>query len=154
MSKVFIKGYTRSDGVVVESHWREVKKKIQNEEQPALLFKIAFWIEQQCKLLVTNLGIIDTGFYRNSMYVSGVGKSTYSKTDSAGKHTNKAGKAVRRDKAPERNPDNPDSIVVGFAAAYAYWLEQKHPVLLKVLNRAKAKFGGRGVNFDVKDPLQ
>lgn len=127
--------------VLTELHSDKVKRQISENELRKMLVKAAFSVEARTKINITDNGQIDTGFMRNSVYVSGL-HDTYSRTDQDGEYKNKAGETVKRFKAPRREPSAEGNLVVGVAAVYAYYQEQRKPFLMPALEEVQREFGG------------
>lgn len=111
-------------------NWNSSRVKIAIKEPTRkLLLAHGFQVEAQTKVNITNNGQIDTGFMRNSTYVSGAGESTYGRTDPTGTYTSeKTGNAVKRAIAPERQGDA-DTVFVVVGADYAIHNEVRQSFL-------------------------
>ena len=149
-----------SKGVRIVPHWESCKRGIQNKSEKHVLMTILFFIEQQAKIKLTDIPRIDTGFLRASGYLMGLGTATFSRTWSDGQYKgkspatgkNKDKKLRKRERA--QNPQQPkgkNAIVLGFAAAYAFWIEQETPFLMPSILRAKEKYGDNA-RIEVREP--
>lgn len=100
-----------------------------------LLLAVAFQIEGQAKVNITNNGQVDTGFMRNSVYTTGAEQSNYVQANQSGQYTSqKSGADVDRSLAPELNPSNDDVYVV-VGADYAIDQETKNSFLYLALEQ-------------------
>lgn len=139
-------------GVRIKSHYPEAKKAIQKKLVPRMLATVLLYIEQQAKLILTDNGRVDTGFLRNSAYLMGLGLDNGERLPESGKFpTKKKPGHGHRVRAQPQTPSEPsNSVVLGFAAAYAFWIEQKCAFVMKALQRAKDKYGGHA-KIEVKE---
>lgn len=114
-------------GETVKAHTKQNGKKA--------LLALAFQIEAQAKINITNNGQIDTGFMRNSVYVSGAGESSYGNTDPSGLYpSRKSGTDEDRELGPELTPPNEDVYVV-VGAGYAIHQENRQSFLYEALEQ-------------------
>lgn len=119
-----------------------VKAQTKQDGKKALL-ALAFQIEGQAKINITNNGQVDTGFMRNSVYVSGGGASSYGNTDASGLYPSpKTGEDENRELGPELTPPADDVYVV-VGAAYAIYQETQQSFLYQALEQVA------GSNADV-----
>lgn len=99
------------------------------------LLAIAHQIEGQTKVNITDNGQVETGFLRNSVYVTGLGESSYGQANQSGEYTSqKSGDVVERELAPEiSNDDKSVAIVAG--ANYAIYQEMEDSFLFRALEQ-------------------
>ena len=111
-----------------------VKAQVKRDGKKALL-AVAFQVEGQAKVNVTENGQVDTGFMRNSIYTTGVGESSYTKANQSGEYDSpKSGQAESRELAPELNPSGDDVYVV-VGAGYAIHQELQNSFLFRALEQ-------------------
>lgn len=109
-----------------------------------LLLAYGFQVEANAKVNITDNDQIDTGFMRNSVYVTGAGESTYNNADASGTYTGKAGDTVQRNIAPEETPGR-DSVYVTVGAEYAIYQEMQESFLYKALEQTVGVVPGASI---------
>lgn len=103
------------------------------------LLAYGFQVEAQAKVNVTDNGQVDTGFMRNSIYVSGAGESSYGRTDPSGNYdSSKEGGSVKRELAPEMS-NSGDTVYVVVGAEYAIYNETRRSFLYRALEQVVGK---------------
>lgn len=118
----------------VNWYGERVRAQTKQDGKKALL-ALAFQIEGQAKINITNNGQVDTGFMRNSVYVSGAGESSYGNTDPSGLYPSpKSGDDENRELGPELTPAEGDVYVV-VGAAYAIYQETRESFLYTALEQ-------------------
>jgi len=88
---------------------------------------VALQIEAQTKVNIQKNGQIDTGFMLNSTYVVTKNSSTYK--SASGSFTNREGKTVQRQIAPQQTLPGNAKAAVSVGADYAIYQEVKKPFL-------------------------
>lgn len=136
----------KGGNVRVLNHWRDVKTEIEGKNGRDVLMAVGAKIAQEFSTIVEDEDIVDTGFYRDSVYINGLGNTSFNYTRPTGRyfgynHTQKYQKRVRASKIPVRT--NKNAIIVGVAASYAHYLEMKRgQSLLGALLAAQKHYGG------------
>lgn len=120
--------------MTVNWYANNVKADVRDRSRKAKL-KVAFQIEGQAKINITENGQVDTGFMRNTVYVTGSGQSNYGNAASSGEYTSaKQGDSVPREIAPEVNATGDDVYVV-VGANYAIYQEGGNSFLYRALEQ-------------------
>lgn len=112
----------------------EVKRLILNQAMPEMIAAAALLVEGQTKVNINQNGQVDTGFMVNSVYAVGPGVNTYGPAAVPGKLAN--GAAV----------PTPAGAVVGVAAEYAIYQEERLPFLYPALETVAGRMGGQIVS--------
>lgn len=126
----------KTGNIRVINHWLDVETEIRGKQGRDCLMSVGRKIAEGFSEHVNDEDIIDTGFYLDSVYLNGLGMSSFPNTRPTGNyfghnHTKRMQRRVRASKIPIRKAK--DAIIVGVAASYANFLEQK---------RGQALFGG------------
>lgn len=117
-------------------NWYEndVRVEVERSTRQALL-AIAFQIEAQAKVNITDNAQVDTGFLRNSIYVTGLGESSYGEANQSGQYTSpKTGENVDRTLSPELTADR-ESVSIVAGANYAIYQEMANSYLFRALEQ-------------------
>lgn len=120
--------------MTVKWYGDEVKRLILNQAMPEMIAAAALLVEGQTKVNINQNGQVDTGFMVNSVYAVGPGVNTYGPAAIAGKLAN--GAAV----------PTPAGAVVGVAAEYAIYQEERLPFLYPALETVAGRMGGQIVS--------
>lgn len=142
--------------VRIVNHWRDISAEVENKQGKDLLIAMCAFIAREFSSIVEREDIVDTGFYRDSVYINGQGITSYEYTRKSGTYYgyNHTQTYWDRERAPRVTPSNRKrGMVVGVAAAYAYWLElSRGQSLTEALYAAKQKYGGTlRLTIDKKD---
>lgn len=108
----------------------------------ASLFAAGLQIVAEAQVNITNNGQVDTGFLRLTGYVSGPDDSTYNEISDDGRYRDREGNTVYRYTGPEREPEEDNEVVVGFAAEYALFQELDLPFLFPALESVARQMKG------------
>jgi hypothetical protein len=105
-----------------------------------LLVEVAHRVEEHTKINITNNNQVDTGFMRNSVYVSAPNESNYNtaKSEAAGRNPNAT-------MGPEATPPNENTVVVAVGAEYAVFQEIQNSFLLLAVEQTAGEGIGREV---------
>lgn len=133
-------------GVKIINHWREVQTRIEGKEGREVLVGVAAKIAQTFSEFVEHEDIVDTGFYRDSVYINGQGATSYPYTRKSGVYYgyNHSKTMQERTRSNRVTPSRRKSgIVVGVAANYSHLLELiRGGQLMGALNSTKEHYGG------------
>jgi hypothetical protein len=108
-----------------------------------VLDRVAFSIEAQAKVNITDNAQVDTGFMRNSVYTVSAQRNTFASVDATGNYqSRKTGRTVQRAATPNP-PDPPEGgAIVGVAAEYAIWQELQQAFLWPAVESVATNFDG------------
>lgn len=101
------------------------------------LISIAHAIEGQAKVNIRqqpvsgHIGLIDTGFYVNSVYANSRQGGSYGETDPSGTYRSRDGAPVERLIAPRRDVPRDVAALVAIGAVYAIHLEETYSPLYR-----------------------
>jgi hypothetical protein len=131
-------------------NWYGERVRVQvNDAAMESLAAIAHAIEGQAKVNIReqpvsdHIGLIDTGFYVNSVYVvTQTGDDTYGQTDPSGTYRDREGQAVERTIAPRAGLPPGVGALVAIGAAYAIWLEEEFSPLFRAAESVAQRAGG------------
>lgn len=133
---------------VVEVNWYEERVLLEVDRAvKQSLAQIAAQIEQETKINIReqpvgdHTGLIDTGFYINSVYFVTEDDSTYDQTDPSGVYTDREGNQVERYIAPEADLGDAAALVA-IGAEYAVYLEMKYSPLFRAVESVAGKING------------
>lgn len=112
-----------------------------------LVEKLAYQIEAATKQNIVgtpsagHTGLIDTGFYLNSVYVVTPKGDSYGQTDKSGSYKNREGKEVERQMAGKMGLPSDAAAVVVIGAEYAIYLETDHAPLYRAAEQVIGSAG-------------
>ena len=112
-----------------------------------LVEKLAYAVESQTKLNINqtpsagHTGLIDTGFYLNSVYVVTPKGDSYGQTDDSGSYKNREGQMVERRIAGKMGLPSDAAAVVVVGAEYAIYLEIDHAPLYRAAEQVIGSAG-------------
>ncbi len=112
-----------------------------------LIEAIAYAIEAQTKVNINqtpsagHTGLIDTGFYLNSVYVVTPRGDSYGQTDDSGSYKNREGQMVERRIAGKMDMPSDAAAVVVIGAEYAIYLEIDHAPLYRAAEQVIGSAG-------------
>lgn len=112
----------------------EVKRLLLDRAMPEMITAAALMVEGQAKVNINVNGQIDTGFMINSVYANGPGVASYAPTAVPGKMANQ----------PAEPPKG--GAVVGVAAEYAIFQEERNSFLYPALETVAGRMGGKIVS--------
>lgn len=116
-------------------NWYSQRVKVQIDKQVTkpVLDALAFQIEAQTKVNITDNGQVDTGFMRNSTYVVTPLRNTHGQTAESGTYPSpKTGQSVQRNAVAAASPPEGGAIVA-VAAEYAVYQETKNSFLWRAV---------------------
>ena len=100
------------------------------------LIAIGYRIEEQTKINITDNQQVDTGFMRNSVYVSAPKEDSFSQTWDTGEYkSDKTGYMAFRAAWDKIDPPDKRTVVVVVGAEYAVFLELQNSFLLKAVEQ-------------------
>lgn len=147
---------SRTGNLRVINHWTDVKTQLQAGPARDVLLAVGAKIAQEFDAEVQREDVIDTGFYQHSVYVNGLGVSSYPNTWKNGtyfgfNHTKRDWRRRKEPRIPARVAK--DMIIVGVAADYAALLEKnRNASLFKALMATKDFYDGSiRIRIDRKD---
>lgn len=78
---------------------------------------------------------VDTGFLRASGYINSVRNNTFDRTWESGQYMSTKGRGVQKRERVEvpQYTNSPDGVVAGWAAIYAWFVEDKQPFMYTAL---------------------
>lgn len=102
------------------------------------LVAIGHQIEAHAKANLPGPSQVDTGFMRNSIYVSAPNEDSFGETWSTGLYkSKKTGQMVRRTRGQKIAPPNQETVVVAVGAEYAIFQELRESFLLKAVEQVQ-----------------
>ena len=105
------------------------------------LKNIGLAIEGQAKVNIVENDQVDTGFMVNSGYFKMRGFSSFGSTSPTGKYAGERGGGERK-RAPEAGLPSGKDALVGFAAIYAIYQEERRSFLYRAGEQVVGKVGG------------
>lgn len=135
-----------TDDVRTNFNWGHLEAKL-DETIKAIAAAAALQIEGQTKLNINqqesagHQGLIDTGFYVNSVYSVTEEEDSYGHTNPSGQYRNREGEMVTREIAPKTGLPNDALAAVAIGASYAIYLENKHQVLYRAAETVAKQAG-------------
>jgi len=118
-----------------------------NDATEDFIEAIAYQIEAVTKKNISetpsagHTGLIDTGFYLNSVYVVTPRGDSYGQTDDSGTYKNRQGKEVERRIAGKMGLPSDAAAVVVIGAEYAIYLEIDHAPLYRAAEQVIGNAG-------------
>lgn len=103
---------------------------------------IGLAIEGQTKRNIQGRGLIDTGFFWNSVFVLTPRTDTFGQTKSSGRYSGRKSSNAKRKRISRPGKPGSGQGLVGMAADYAMILEAQHHVLMDGARTVARQVGG------------